>query len=68
MYIPVDTGFDLTDQRSIRAGYRHHLAGLNDMGGLAVIGIGAGGDAQTSHHDAGNKRYNHDLEVRTAVC
>jgi hypothetical protein len=51
LLIAENAGSGLTDERSIRAGHRHHLAGLNDMGGLAVIRVGAGGDAQTSHHD-----------------
>jgi hypothetical protein len=68
LLVPENPGIGLADERSIRARYRHHLAGLNDMRGLAVIRIGSGGDAQARHHDAGNKCHNYDLQVRTTVC
>ena len=58
---------DLADDHGIRTGHRHQLAGLNDMGGLAVIRAAARRDTQARHHDAGHQRDDHDFQVGTAI-
>jgi hypothetical protein len=57
----------LPNQRVGRAGDRDRFAGLNDLGGLAIVAAAASGDADTSHGDSGHKGENHDLEVGAAV-
>jgi hypothetical protein len=37
------------------------------MGGLDVIGMGAGGSADSRHRDARHKRYRYDFDVRGPV-
>src|SRR5437868_10354015 len=58
------------NRRSARAGDHHRLAGLDHMGGLgglAVIGVGAGCDAEGGYRDAGHQRHNHDLHMGTTI-
>src|SRR5467141_2655314 len=64
---PQDPRSVLANDQCIRTGYRHQLAGLNDMSGLGVIRAAPGGDAETSHRNTGDERDNHDFQVGRTV-
>jgi len=59
--------FALADRRSVRAGQYHRLAGFDDMGGLAVVDIAAGRDAEGGHRDTSDQRHHHDLQVGRTI-
>src|SRR5258705_5885435 len=64
---PQDPRSVLANDQCIRTGYRHQLAGLNDMSGLGVIRTGPGGDPETSHGNTGDERDNHNFQVGRTV-
>ena len=57
----------LANRRRSRARDHHRLAGFDHLGGLAVVNVGACGDAEARHRDAGHQRHHHDLEVGRTV-
>ena len=58
---------NLADHHRVRACHHHRLAGFDGMGGLAVVHIAAGCDAECRHCDTRHQRHDHDLQMGRTI-